>query len=403
VGITGIKQLINNFSQQITMTDLENSSLAPVVVGPTRSGGNSQVTTTSQQPCDMWVPWCTSQSDYDKGHHYISLEVPGVATYSIWQAAQSDGDFVRYSTGGYQNPGNHLSYASRVNGNQDRCIFVNSSGQPSIWPYGAGAYIPYSIAGVYMGIPSDLMQKHMMWHVNPPDMGGRQFQPAGSPGSGLEFLTFHRDFLAQVFNWYFAQPFADADLVAAWNALPEPLQQYQLSAGPFNDIQAFMANPFSQGTGTSTQNKTEDDLGIWLEAGIHNTFLHPGLASVFNNASVTNLRDPSIPMSPSTTYFYQLHGLISYWWNYWRSFKASKDAKDVKEKDKEKEKEKDKDKDKDLKEARDGTNISSQASMMEVLGAPVESPAIDEQAASAETFISSAERPSVGAHALEDE
>ncbi len=44
--------------------------------------------------------------------------------------------------------------------------------------------------------PQSLLDEHSNWHMHPgnPAQGGRAIWP-GQPGSGLEFLTFHRTFL----------------------------------------------------------------------------------------------------------------------------------------------------------------------------------------------------------------
>jgi len=82
-------------------------------------------------------------------------------------------------------------------------------------------------------LPDDLMNEHMNWHQYPghPEMGGRSIDPwppganSPTPGSGLEFLTFHQNFLAQFHAWYDNQPFADPAAVAPWSQIPDALKQ----------------------------------------------------------------------------------------------------------------------------------------------------------------------------------
>jgi len=57
---------------------------------------------------------------------------------------------------------------------------------------------------------------------------------------------------------------------------------------------------------------TADSLGIFIERGIHNNFLHSATAAYFGE-SVLN----DSATSPLSAYFYKLHGLVNHWWNLW--------------------------------------------------------------------------------------
>lgn len=59
------------------------------------------------------------------------------------------------------------------------------------------------------GFPQQCEDEHMTWHMGA--MGGfpgRAF-PAGTPGSGREFLQFHHGYMNRVLAWYAAQPGAN--------------------------------------------------------------------------------------------------------------------------------------------------------------------------------------------------
>src|SRR5207244_1063953 len=73
--------------------------------------------------------------------------------------------------------------------------------------------------------PQNLLDEHSNWHMHPgnPAQGGRAIWP-GQPGSGLEFFTFHRTFLAHFHAWYDTQPGADQAAVAPWTAIPPALK-----------------------------------------------------------------------------------------------------------------------------------------------------------------------------------
>jgi len=155
--------------------------------------------------------------------------------------------------------------------------------------------------------PASLLAEHTNWHMHPghPESGGRAFLP-GSPGSGLEFLTFHRAFMQHFHTWYDAPPGSNQAAVAPWTAIPPELKT---AAAGWNSTWA------SQETRITTNNPpfaTADELGIFIETGIHNGFLHNAAATVYNEPLLFS------PMtSPESTHFYQLHGLITNWWNHW--------------------------------------------------------------------------------------
>src|SRR5579863_9438859 len=166
-------------------------------------------------------------------------------------------------------------------------------------------------------LPDNLMNEHMNWHMYPghPEMGGRRINPwpqgatSPTPGSGLEFLTFHQNFLAQFHAWYDNQPFADPAAVAPWSQVPDALKQvpsppldpqFVWSQNWANQEIRIEKNPLSF--------QTADALGMYIEWGLH-AFLHNASAIAFNEPI---LADPTT--APSSTYFYEIHGLIEIWW-----------------------------------------------------------------------------------------
>jgi hypothetical protein len=158
--------------------------------------------------------------------------------------------------------------------------------------------------------PQNLLDLHHAWHQpGAHGMGGRAIPP-GQPGSGLEFLTFHRDFMAQFHSWYDSQPFADPAAVAGWTAIPPELKDpMQTGWNPNLDAQEqrIQSNmpPFT----------SADDLGMFIENGIHN-WIHGAAANVYGEPVLASFH------SPRSTYFYKIHGLVDYWWSHWQRPKS---------------------------------------------------------------------------------
>lgn len=163
--------------------------------------------------------------------------------------------------------------------------------------------------------PQDLLDQHHHWH-NPsahPGAGPGRTNAAGTTGGGLEFLTFHRNYVAQVMSWYnsttFTQPPFDdpptkASLVAPWTSVPAQLQalaEWASWSGDANRLDTL-----------SPDFATADELGTFIELGIHNNFLHGAAAQVYAEPAVATLH------SPQSSYFYKIHGLVDYWWSQWQ-------------------------------------------------------------------------------------
>ena len=157
--------------------------------------------------------------------------------------------------------------------------------------------------------PDDLLDLHHHWHVpsSHPGSGPGRVHPPGSPGGGLEFLQFHRDFVVTFHAWYDAQPFADQVAVAPWSEVPAELKMS--GAG------------WTQGwadaeTRLQTNNpafNSADELGTFIELGIHNMFLHGAAAFVYHEPVVGTFH------SPLSTYFNGIHGLVDLWWQQWET------------------------------------------------------------------------------------
>jgi hypothetical protein len=154
--------------------------------------------------------------------------------------------------------------------------------------------------------PTAFHDEHHAWHTGAhAGFPVRKFQ-RGSPGSGSEFLAFHGNYMSKVLAWYLDQPGADRNAVSAWTGVPSVLKTSALGwTSQWANDEAKLAAPAGQFA-------SRDALGIFIEAGIHNQFLHDATAKHFNEPDVAD-----IMKSPSSTYFYKIHGLVQHWWLLW--------------------------------------------------------------------------------------
>src|SRR5438034_423937 len=143
--------------------------------------------------------------------------------------------------------------------------------------------------------PQELADQHHHWHDPSahPELGPGRVNAAGSSGGGLEFLTFHRNFQAQVLSWYNTQNFTQApfnnaatkaSLVAPWYSVPVELQA--------NADWPNWAAEAARLDALSPDFASVDELGTYIELGIHNNFLHGATAAAFNEAVVGTFHSP---------------------------------------------------------------------------------------------------------------
>jgi hypothetical protein len=165
--------------------------------------------------------------------------------------------------------------------------------------------------------PQNLMDTHMNWHMNPgnPAAGGRAIDPwppgatEATPGSGQEFLSFHRGYIAQFHAWYDTQAFADPAAVTPWHSIPSELKMSSTGWPGAGSRYATAENRLTSDLGSFA---TADDLGRFIEWQIHG-WLHGAASAVYGEPQLGTF------MSPESTYFWQLHGLVDYWWSQWEA------------------------------------------------------------------------------------
>jgi len=123
--VTAIKQVVNNSSVDVLVFSYE--SVSGFRIPP---GGPWELDPS------MWIPWARNPDEFQKHH----IEVKTAPTFKgffagnrfyfqrmIWQ----HGDYVRVSTGAYENPGQQICGNSSVGG--DRYMTIDSSGRPCLY------------------------------------------------------------------------------------------------------------------------------------------------------------------------------------------------------------------------------------------------------------------------------
>ncbi|MBW4619335.1 MAG: hypothetical protein KME17_08250 [Cyanosarcina radialis HA8281-LM2] len=91
--ITGLQVVTNLYRSTVNFTNTEYS-------------GNDRTipSQNSEAVGNAWIPWCDRADDF-AGHHMEIQSEDKSLTYYIWQHLDTDGDFVRYSTDGFETPG----------------------------------------------------------------------------------------------------------------------------------------------------------------------------------------------------------------------------------------------------------------------------------------------------------
>jgi hypothetical protein len=153
-----------------------------------------------------------------------------------------------------------------------------------------------SAALVRSDFPSGLLMEHHNWHM------GSQVSEADR---GVDFLAFHSIYLQKGSSWFLAQGVNPAEL-ARWTQVPSALKSPNLgwsSSLAAQETRLLTNNPPFAG---------ESDLGNFIEsAGIHG-WLHGAAATHFNEPVLGTFD------SPQSSHFYQIHGLVDFYWERWR-------------------------------------------------------------------------------------
>ncbi|HKQ68556.1 MAG TPA: hypothetical protein VJT73_04420 [Polyangiaceae bacterium] len=115
-------------------------------------------------------------------------------------------------------------------------------------------------------------------------------------------MSFHRQYLNKVLTWWLGLG-RDANVVTPWTSVPSQIKQQP----GWNQI---LQNAENRLATNSPVFASTEEVGRYIDCdtGLHGS-LHTLGGPAFNESALT-----SIHSAPTSTYFYQLHGLVDYWW-----------------------------------------------------------------------------------------
>jgi hypothetical protein len=145
--------------------------------------------------------------------------------------------------------------------------------------------------------PQSLLEEHKQWHharhnvntSNPP------------PGYGLEFLQFHRDFIARALAWYI-QNGNDPRLVEPWSSVPEAIRRAPCYNQAAEARILFQPESFA----------SADELGRFIESSNIHACIHRESAQLYADQDINDF-----DLAPHETVFYNIHGMVDRWWRNW--------------------------------------------------------------------------------------
>jgi hypothetical protein len=91
------------------------------------AGANREIPPQRTSSRNCRVPWCTSQSEFPSRHIAIIDADADRVLFYIWQRTEPDGDFVRTSPTGFQEPGPPIAGVP-ASGGKNRNLWVDASG-----------------------------------------------------------------------------------------------------------------------------------------------------------------------------------------------------------------------------------------------------------------------------------
>ncbi|TVY01323.1 tyrosinase family protein [Cohnella terricola] len=153
--------------------------------------------------------------------------------------------------------------------------------------------------------PKKLLDEHKNWH----HARHRVDIQDPMPGYGLDFLQFHRNFIAKALAWYNKKGM-DPSLVEPWASVPEDIRR-----APCFDQAAEARILFQPESFASA-----DELGRFIESSSIHGCIHQEAARSFSDPDINDF-----DVAPHDTVFYNIHGMIDRWYRNWEglgSFRA---------------------------------------------------------------------------------
>lgn len=256
--------------------------------------------------CNMWVPHCKNGDGFATRHIEIRLPTPEQepnkpppepfpAMFYIWQEEQADGDYVRISSTGYQNPAIPIPGNARVTGNRDCGLTIDQWDNITLWDPDPGAEIP--------GVPGTFIDRHWAWHQD----------DHAHHHSGAAFLEFHRAFINDFRAWYESQPGANPGAISGWPTLPTSYNQ------PGDKLAPYYFTRASEAERDLYLSSDANQLGLRLSGDLHRWLHHIPITTVNRDVLVTSFKT-----CPRSRHFYQLHGYIDMLWRRWEVGNSSR-------------------------------------------------------------------------------
>lgn len=151
----------------------------------------------------------------------------------------------------------------------------------------------------WLSASDPLVTEHTGWHLN----------GCGNPGGrsctnqGANFLQFHREFLRRLRAKFNSLGLSHD--ISPWYRVPPEMRTTANGWTPaLTTAEANLYNNFNPSTGAPFANVNA--FGTYLENNFHN-FLHGIAQTTYGEASIG-----PINMSPTSTYFFKIHGLVEY-------------------------------------------------------------------------------------------
>jgi hypothetical protein len=162
---------------------------------------------------------------------------------------------------------------------------------------------------IISNFPHNFNDEHHAWH----QPGAHSAHPTrkipqGQPGSGEEFLSWHRYYIGKVHLWYDLSRNGNVAEVYPWLEVPGGLKTAALG---WDRTLARAENRIANQPGSFG---STDAIGRFIEtdSGIHG-WLHVAASQHYNEPILGSFH------SPQSTYFYNLHGLVDRWWWLWEN------------------------------------------------------------------------------------
>lgn len=143
--------------------------------------------------------------------------------------------------------------------------------------------------------PQSFLSEHDRWHRQHMSMNRLR------SGDGLEFLSFHRDFISEVLEWYNTQRL-NPRLVEPWSSIPSEIKRHPGWTREIQDTENRIVRNLSSFN-------SSDELGRFLLTSSLHDAVHIIGSEVFNDNDFGQ-----ISRAPRSTLFYNWHGLIDNWW-----------------------------------------------------------------------------------------